>query len=278
MNFWNWIKSLFKTPPIHNGFPGANAIVKIGAPPSPAPAPAPAPIVIPPPVVLSEQRVLGLDVSHYQDPLNWPAALALGYKFALCKATDGWNGVDAKFVTHSTQAKNAGLLIGGYHFFRFANDPKIQAQHLMKILESVGLAGQIIPTLDVEWDKFSPKYGENKFMDAPAILEALTCLEEIERLCKRSPMIYTDFYFWPEVWPTKWGDRIVKPEDFSRFIPWIPSYADSLKPSGDAVKIPLPWKQWTFWQDSDHFTLGNVKDIDTNVFRGSLDDLKKLVM
>lgn len=285
---WEWIKRLFGWRPE----PTAPA-------PTPAPIPeAPKPAPIPPPLKPKDQippaeypntagRVLGLDVAKYQDKLDQGELNRLyqmGYRFIFAKATDGGAGVDPYFKTHRKNAKETGFTLGAYHFFRFGVQG--QARHM---LNTVGgwLYGELPPVLDVEWDRFGPlkhRYGTGKRMDAAAVDMVYECVREMEGLFGVKPIIYTNAYFWPE--------KIEKPERFQGYLCWIPSYSDSLNPrgvhhladlspaelaqAGKGVKVPYPWKQWNFWQDDDDLAIGDVKAIDTNVFRGSLQDLKAL--
>lgn len=252
--FWEWLKSLFTPKPVSE-------------PAIPAPAPAPRPPVVTPPLPGDKlARVTGLDVSHYQDAVDWKKAWDLGFRFCFAKATDGLTYKDDKYAMHREQAKRAGLIFGSYHFFRFAGSPTDQAHHFFRTTGGVGV-GELPLVLDIEWDRKSERYSEGHIMDEAGAKAALACATEIERLSGITPIIYTNAYFFT---------GFPNAARFSRFIPWIPSYSDSLKPSGDKVKVPAPWKSWTFWQDSEDFTLGKIKAIDTNVFRGSLDDLKAL--
>src|SRR5687768_5676263 len=61
-------------------------------------------------------RVQGIDVSHWQGNMNWATAYNVGDRFAFIKATQGTTIVDPQFVNNRTAAKNAGLLVGFYHF------------------------------------------------------------------------------------------------------------------------------------------------------------------
>src|SRR5207302_823289 len=67
-------------------------------------------------------RVLGIDVSHYQGTINWPAVFASGERFAFEKATEGVTYTDPKFVTNMLAGKAAGVLMGAYHFARPLNN------------------------------------------------------------------------------------------------------------------------------------------------------------
>ena len=61
-------------------------------------------------------RVQGIDVSKWQGTMNWTTAYNAGNRFTFAKATQGTTIVDDQFVANRTGAKNAGLLIGFYHF------------------------------------------------------------------------------------------------------------------------------------------------------------------
>jgi GH25 family lysozyme M1 (1,4-beta-N-acetylmuramidase) len=58
----------------------------------------------------------GIDVSAYQGTQNWPSHKAQGVVFAFIKASEGQRSKDARFASHVTGAKAAGLIVGGYHF------------------------------------------------------------------------------------------------------------------------------------------------------------------
>ncbi len=64
------------------------------------------------------QRPLGIDVSSYQETINWSSVKSAGITFAWAKATEGTYYVDAYFTANEANAKAAGVLIGAYHFAR----------------------------------------------------------------------------------------------------------------------------------------------------------------
>lgn len=81
--------------------------------------------------------LLGIDVSHYQDPTP---SLA-GVSFLIAKATEGTTH-DLMFGRHIAAARAAGLVVGAYHFAR----------------DDVSLADQVdaflAATVDVSWIAF----------------------------------------------------------------------------------------------------------------------------
>lgn len=231
----------------------------------PIPKPAPDPVRL-------NDRVLGLDVAKYQsklDFLEWTQLYKMGYRFVFAKCTDGWAGKDAYYQLHRKLSKQAGFLFGPYHFLRFGYDPVTQAKHFHK--NAGHLVGELPPVLDIEWDRYTldKKYGEGKRMDNWADEHAIATVKAIKECFGMDPIIYTNAYFFPE--------KSKYPIFWKQFKCWIPSYSDSFKPSGDKVKVPSPWDRWDIWQTSDDLKIGDVTAIDTNLFRGSLDELKALV-
>jgi GH25 family lysozyme M1 (1,4-beta-N-acetylmuramidase) len=62
------------------------------------------------------QRPLGIDVSSYQETVNWTSVKGAGITFAWAKATEGLTVNDAYFTANEANARAAGVLIGAYHF------------------------------------------------------------------------------------------------------------------------------------------------------------------
>jgi lysozyme len=217
-----------------------------------------------PPQGISE-RILGVDVSKYQKPLDWNLAYKQGVRFAFIKASDGKSGADPAFKQHREAAKAAGILVGCYHYFRFDANPGEQADNFVKITGGV-LPGELPHVIDVEWDRYSKKYGEGKRMDDAAVNLAHECLLLVALKTHKVPILYTNKYFWP--------DKVHLPERFDAYKIWVPSYAVK---SVDQVKIPHPWKKLTFWQFSDKQNLGGVSPIDGDYFFGSIEELKAMV-
>ena len=58
----------------------------------------------------------GIDVSHWQGDIHWPAVADDGVRFAFMKATDGTDYVDPTFASNRARARASGLEVGAYHF------------------------------------------------------------------------------------------------------------------------------------------------------------------
>src|SRR3989344_2579701 len=62
--------------------------------------------------------VPGVDVSHWQGSINWQNVYSAGQRFSFAKATEGTSFTDSQFSTNMVNGKNAGMLMGAYHFAR----------------------------------------------------------------------------------------------------------------------------------------------------------------
>src|SRR5205085_10545153 len=64
----------------------------------------------------------GIDVSKWQDTINWTSVKNAGIAFAFIRLSDGANTKDAKFAANWAGAKAAGIIRGAYQFFRPAQN------------------------------------------------------------------------------------------------------------------------------------------------------------
>src|SRR5262245_8697518 len=97
----------------------------------------------------------GIDISSYQGVIDWTEVRAAGLAFAVIKASESSSHSPSReqyFATNAAQARAAGLLVGGYHFFRADEDPSTQAAVFRQVLEAAGVTMDLPPALDVETD------------------------------------------------------------------------------------------------------------------------------
>lgn len=186
----------------------------------------------------------GLDVYHGDDDPNlFHAAAAAGDQYAFLKATEGLALTDVDYAGYRQRAKDVGLLVGAYHFFRPDLDPNEQAQHFISVAQPA--TGDLIPALDVEI------YGPNV---GPL---ALACATEIKALTGHCPIIYSSDSFF----------RSYLAPSFKDYTLWIARY-------GAAPMTPC-----AFWQNADNCHLSNVPhDLDADTFYGALADLQRYVI
>lgn len=88
----------------------------------------------------------GIDVSHYQQGINWGAVRASGVEFAYVKATEGSGYTDGAFRMHTAGARLAGIKVGAYHFGHPDSSAALQAEFFHTVAGDLDLP----PVLDIE--------------------------------------------------------------------------------------------------------------------------------
>src|SRR5688500_6255804 len=66
--------------------------------------------------------VEGIDVSYYQQTINWSQVKAAGIHYAVTRISDGLNFPDSQFATNWAGIKSVGLIRGAYQYFEPAQD------------------------------------------------------------------------------------------------------------------------------------------------------------
>ena len=202
-------------------------------------------------MTVSEPSYLqGIDVSHFQGTVDWPAVAKGGVRFAFIKATDGIDGVDPRFAENWGGAKDAGIVRGAYHFFRPALNAQQQAEHFGRVVPIDDLA--LPPALDIEVTDGL----------APSALQVgiRTWLATVQAAFGCTPILYTD--------PTFWRENVAA--DFSSYPLWLACYAE--KP-----EVPSTWPALTFWQHTDRGDVSGISGhVDLNYCTLPYDELQKL--
>ena len=189
----------------------------------------------------------GIDVSHHQDVIDWPAVAASGQRFVFAKATEGRAFVDPMYLINKAGAEAAGLLFGAYHFAQpddRRNDAAREADHFVDhaLLEP----GNLLPVLDIE--------RTNGLSQAEVTAWILAWLDRVtERLGVR-PMLYTS----PGGWDARTGDTTaVAAAGYTTL--WVAHWgvASPRLPADD-------WNGngWAFWQ---YTSQGSLPGIDGRV-------------
>ena len=213
----------------------------------------------------------GIDVSHWNPILNWPAIKQAGYEFAFIKATEPPNymppdGVDDKLLDHVRSAEAAGVLWGPYHFWRYYGAGGRAGQidaFLANIFGGGGPTCKYI-VLDVE-DTAAPK---NTLETRRRLARSLVYLDE------KLPVGYEVLIYSAAWWWDPWianddvtlenGKRVV----FSQWPLWVAHY--TLNPT---VKPRLPttgsWTDYLFYQYTSSGNIPGAGDptIDLNFTR-----------
>lgn len=130
-------------------------------------------------------HVHGIDVSHHQGRIDWPAVKQAGVAFAFIKATEGGDFVDPRFVENWQAAKVAGVRRGAYHFFTQCRTGQVQAANFARVVprEETALA----PVVDAE--HMGPCKQSAQVEDVVA--ELADFLDRIDAHFGKRPIIYT---------------------------------------------------------------------------------------
>ena len=192
----------------------------------------------------------GIDVSDYQDPVNWSDLARQGIKFAFIKATEGRASKAATFKDKWQKAKSVGILRGAYHFFRPSRTGEEQADNFLDALSGAGGLGanDIAPVLDIE-----VKDG----VSSPEIRkQSLIWLSKVEAAIGRRPIIYTGSSF---------GNDVLGSEPkFANYPLWVANYTLS-KPW-----VPARWTSCAIWQYIQEAKVKGISSkVDLNWFNGS---------
>src|SRR5438552_17208341 len=98
---------------------------------------------------ISTPPILGIDVSHFQKAINWPAVAKAGVTYCFIKASEGATLADSFFKINWSGAQAAGILRGAYHFFRPLADASAQAELFANTVGDLS-PGDLPPVLDLE--------------------------------------------------------------------------------------------------------------------------------
>lgn len=198
----------------------------------------------------------GIDVSRHNGAIDWAQVKASGRAFAFARVSDGLDYPDETFEANYAGIKSAGMVRGSYQFFRPAQDPVAQADHLLARLPPLDL-GDLPPALDLEETP-----GDT--LPEPAVFRerVRAWTDRVQGALGRAPLVYTRKNFWDAhlasgawaangLWAANWGVA-------------CPS-------------ISAQWGGWAFWQYGDDGSVAGIsRATDLDRFNGTLEDLYAL--
>jgi lysozyme len=216
----------------------------------------------------------GIDVSHWQNQINWTSVKDFGIEFAFMKATESTDFVDPRFQQNVAGSRNAGFLVGFYHFGHplqsgnIADDARAEAAHFVSVAGPHIRAPGLPPVLDLEGRGLDGQPPNRSAISA----WARAWLSEVQRLTGVRPMVYAN---------SDWAKNYIE-ADLKQYDLWHARW------TRDLDQPPLPndpgiWApNWTFWQYSDATLVpgvaagapGVLTGVDGDVFPGSLTELQ----
>lgn len=190
--------------------------------------------------------VKGLDVSHYQNNINWNKVSNEDYKFIYIKATEGEDFVDKTFAFNWKGAIDNGFLVGAYHFFVTSSTGESQANNFINLVPID--ENSLPPVIDIEISKNE---------DKEIVRENLAVMiKKLYEVYQKRPVLYVTY--------TTYNAFIQG--YFEECDIWIRDIIKSAKLADD--------RAWSFWQ---YCNRGRIQGIDTyvdiNVFHGTEKEL-----
>ena len=191
-------------------------------------------------------KVAGIDVSHYQGKINWPAVDLIENKFPIrfvfVRATVGNDQVDARFTENWKGAKQHHFICGAYHYYRPNENSITQAKLFIKTVKLE--KGDFPPILDIE------KLPKEQSIDSLKI-GLKRWLDLVDAHYKIKPIIYTSERYYKD---------FLKKE-FSDYTFWVANYNFFVENMQD---------DWLFWQFTEKGQIDGISEkVDINIYNGS---------
>ena len=198
--------------------------------------------------VKKEGKLWGLDLSHYQEIVDWDMLEDQQPDFIFLKATEGMTIQDDKYEEHYNKIRKLKIPVGSYHFFSYKTSGKDQANNFLSTVKYK--IGDLPLVLDAE---FSKKMPEKK----DVVRELLSFMKAVKARIGSYPIIYCNYDYYLLYLKTNVTEECKL---------WIVDYKNK------------PNCKWTFWQTTDKFNVGGIKGkVDFNMFNGTREDFKKLL-
>lgn len=206
-----------------------------------------------------EPSILGMDISHFQNDINWEDIKEDGVNFVFIKASESTHYKDPNFKKNHAAAQSECIYRGAYHFYETGKDPEKQARNF---IEAVGklVPGDLPPVLDLEELGIKTQVDKETYQK-----NTLLWLKIVEKELGVTPIIYSDPSF---------GDKYLDHPDFNKYQLWVAEYTKT------SPKVPEVWKNkgWLIWQRTDRKQLEGMKEkVDYDIFNGDAKKFKKLL-
>lgn len=95
--------------------------------------------------------VAGIDVSKHNGDIDYEKVAADDYQFVFIKASEGKTYKDEAFDRNYREAREAGLKVGAYHFFRKNRTGREQADNMLEAIKGKPLDLPLVIDLEDDW-------------------------------------------------------------------------------------------------------------------------------
>lgn len=188
--------------------------------------------------------VAGIDVSKHNGDIDFEQVSDDDYQFVFIKASEGKTYKDDAFERNYEQAREAGLKVGAYHFFRKNRTAREQADNLLAAIRGKHLDLPLVIDLEDDW-------GNGATVSRQTAIDRV--MEMIDILADKGyrVMIYTNLDGYEKYYKDLLGDHDL----------WLCSFT-----SPDL----LPHLPHVIQQFSHEGTVSGIDgNVDLNVWRGS---------
>lgn len=197
------------------------------------------------------------------DNIDFVAMKEAGFDGVFLRTSHG-NRIDESFELAYELAKDAGLLVGGYHYI-YVDSGVGQASVFWGQIEGKDL--ELGYCFDQE--KYSNK--DATASEWQVVISGVTAYMVIRM--SEDPSFYTSYWMWPLTGPMYMiNDKPTK--EYKLFVAcWHYDFEDDIEPA-----IPEPWDEWEFWQQTSSYepewnhAYSNRTDV--GVFNGTPEEMR----
>lgn len=205
------------------------------------------------PKSFADYPVQGFDVSRHQGKIDWRKIDPARYQFVFIKASEGGDYQDPNFSHNWQQARDQGLKVGGYHFFRNCKSGAEQAANFIAMVPKV--ADSLPPVIDLEFQWQCPEVTAEQLQQQIAIMAQL-----LQKHYAKVPILYTTPNYYRSYLAAK----------FSQYPLWLQDFKQRPKAHES--------RPWLFWQYSQQGQIPGIAGaVDINIFRADRAALQQLI-
>ncbi|MHA3059030.1 glycoside hydrolase family 25 protein [Acinetobacter sp. ANC 4636] len=200
------------------------------------------------PAEAQDHPVQGFDVSHHQGKIDWKKISPHKYQFVYLKATEGGDYQDPSFQQNWLKAREQGLNVGAYHYYRLCREAKIQAANFIATVPNK--ADALAPVIDLEYDANCLQNSTQE-----QLLKQIQVMEQLlHQHYGKPPIIYTSKTFY----------HIVLMGHMPHNALWIRDYDEAYPKLKDQ-------HGWMFWQYTQKGHIEGIQQpVDLNAYAGSM--------
>lgn len=199
------------------------------------------------PAEAQDHPVQGFDVSHHQGNIDWKKISPHKYQFVYLKATEGGDYQDPSFQQNWLKAREQGLHVGAYHYYRLCREAKIQAANFIATVPNK--VDALEPVIDLEYDANCIQNSNQE-----QLLKQIQTMQKIlHQHYGKAPIIYTSKTFY----------HIVLMGHIPHTALWIRDYDEAYPKLKDQ-------RGWMFWQYTQKGHINGINQpVDLNAYAGS---------